>query len=157
MKRILDWGRGGLALVALASAGAFGAFAAAPSSEAWVAHPDEQFLLDVNLRQMRLGDGVRAYQTPEGACIVFGDFLATLDVPMKIDLESGSASGWAFNENNRIAIDRAAGRVRYGEKAEKLTKSAVRDVPEGWCVDSEALTRWFGITYGVGRPALPEL
>ena len=34
-----------------------------------------QFLLDVHLRSLRLGDGVRAYQTPEGTCVVFGDFL----------------------------------------------------------------------------------
>ena len=28
--------------------------------------PDDQFLLDVTIRQLRLGDGVRAYRTPEG-------------------------------------------------------------------------------------------
>ena len=147
MRKIGDWGRGALALIALASAGAVGAWASAPiaAPKAWTADPDDQFLLDVNIRQQRLGDGVRAYATPEGTCIVFGDFLTALDVPMKIDLEARTASGWAFKEDHKIVIDRAAGQVRFGPGTEKLATGAVRDVPEGWCVDSASLSRWFGI------------
>ena len=98
MSRIRDWGRTALTLLALASAGAIGASAAAPATRPWVADPDDQFLLDVNIRQLRLGDGVRAYPTPEGTCVVLGDFLTTLDVPMHIDLDTRKASGWAFKE-----------------------------------------------------------
>ena len=136
MRRIGDWGRATLALMALASAGTVGALAASPSevgpvAGGWTADPDDQFLLDVNIRQMRLGDGVRAYATPGGTCIVFGDFLTALDVPMKIDLEAKSASGWAFKEAHKIHIDQRAGQVRYGAQAEALAKGVVRDVPEG--------------------------
>ena len=147
MRNIGDWGRGALALMALASAGAVGAWASAPiaAPTQWTADPDDQFLLDVNIRQQRLGDGVRAYATPEGTCIVLGDFLTALDVPMKVDLEARTASGWAFKEDHKIAIDRAAGQVRFGPATEKLAATAVRDVPEGWCVDSASLSRWFGI------------
>ena len=145
MGRIRDWGRWALKLVALASAGAIGASAAAPDASHWVADPDDQFLLDVNIRQLRLGDGVRAYPTPEGTCIVLGDFLTTLDVPMRIDLDAKSASGWAFKEDNRIEIDRRIGSVRFGGQAEPLPVGSIRDVPEGWCADSASLTRWFGI------------
>ena len=146
MRRIRQWGRHALTLMALASAGAIGASASAPSAaDRWVADPDDQFVLDVSIRQLRLGDGVRAYPTPEGTCIVLGDFLTTLDLPMRIDIDKGSASGWAFKEQYRLEIDRAAGRVRFGAQAEALARGAIRDVPEGWCADSAALTRWFGI------------
>jgi hypothetical protein len=145
MGRIRKWGWSALTLMALASAGAIGASAASAPESQWTADPDDQFLLDVNIRQLRLGDGVRAYPTPEGTCIVFGDFLTTLDVPMRIDLDSSRASGWAFKEGNRIEIDRRAGKVRFGAQAESLAKSAIRDVPEGWCADTAHLTRWFGI------------
>jgi len=145
MRKIGDWGRATLALMALASAGAVGALASSPVADGWSADPDDQFLLDVNIRQLRLGDGVRAYATPEGTCIVFGDFLTALDVPMRIDLEAKSASGWAFKESHKIHIDQRAGQVRYGAQAEALASGVVRDVPEGWCVDSAALSRWFGI------------
>jgi hypothetical protein len=145
VSRIRDWGRSVLTLLALASAGAIGASAATTADGAWAADPDDQFLLDVNIRQLRLGEGVRAYPTPEGTCVVFGDFLTTLDVPMHIDLDTRKASGWAFKEQNRIEIDRAAGKVRFGAQAEALAKGAIHDVPEGWCADTAALGRWFGI------------
>ena len=143
MGRIRDWGRSALTFLALASAGAIGA--SVPTTSQWVAEPDDQFLLDVNVRQQRLGDGVRAYPTPEGTCVVLGDFLTTLDVPMRIDLDAKTAKGWAFKEANRIEIDRAAGKVRFGTQSEALPAGAIRDVPEGWCADTGALSRWFGI------------
>jgi len=112
---------------------------------AWTADPDDQFLLDVNIRQLKLGDGVRAYNTPEGTCVVLGDFIATLDVPMKIDLAAKRASGWAFKENNAIAVDYAAKSVTYRGKTEPLAAGIVRETPEGWCVQTSALSAWFGI------------
>ncbi len=133
------------ALSAFACMATVGADAATPVGSSWAANPDEQYLLDVKLHQYRLGDGVRAYNTPEGTCLVFGDFLTTLDVPMKIDLTAKKASGWAFKESNNISIDAGAGRVDYGGKSEKLAPTDIRETPEGWCVDSAALSRWFGI------------
>ncbi|WP_324806050.1 carboxypeptidase regulatory-like domain-containing protein [Sphingomonas sp. LY29] len=140
--------RGALASMALAAAGAVAAWAATPVTPGWTADPETQYLLDVNIRQLRLGDGVRAYQTPEGTCVVLGDFLTTLDVPMKIDLAAKHASGWAFREDHKIDINVAAGTVRFGSVQEKLSPYSVRETPEGWCVDSAALGRWFklGIT-----------
>ncbi len=145
MRRPLGWMRGAFASWALAAAGAVAAWAASPVNPGWTANSDDQYLLDVNIRQLRLGDGVRAYQTPEGTCVVFGDFLTTLDVPMKIDLAAKRASGWAFREENRIDIDQAAGTVRYGDKQEHIAPGTVRETPEGWCVETAALGRWFNL------------
>ncbi|HXG81995.1 MAG TPA: carboxypeptidase-like regulatory domain-containing protein [Sphingomicrobium sp.] len=142
-RRPTRWMRGAMASWALALAGAVAAWAASPVGKAWTADPEEQFLLDVNIRQLRLGDGVRAYQTPEGTCVVFGDFLTTLDVPMKIDLQAKKASGWAFREENKIEIDVGSGTARFAGQQERLAEGVVRETPEGWCVDSAALARWF--------------
>jgi hypothetical protein len=143
MQRPTRWMSRAFAHAALALAGAAAAWAAAPVGKAWTADPEEQFLLDVNIRQIRLGDGVRAYQTPEGTCVVFGDFLAALDLPMKIDLEAKRASGWAFKEEYKVEIDVAAGIARFAGQQEQLTDGSVRETPEGWCVDSASLARWF--------------
>ena len=51
---------GVIALLGLCCAGAISAPAATPVADNWVADPDTQFLLDVHLRSLRLGDGVRA-------------------------------------------------------------------------------------------------
>jgi len=133
------------ALVATAWLTAVGAVAATPITDKWAADPDDQFLLDVKLHQYRLGEGVRAYNTPEGTCVVFGDFLTTLDVPMKIDLTAKKASGWAFKESNLISIDVGTGAVSYSGKSESLARGDIRETPEGWCVNTAALARWFGL------------
>jgi hypothetical protein len=139
------WLRKAALLLALC-AGGIAASAPGPQAAQWTADPDDQFLLDVNIRQLRLGDGVRAYNTPEGTCVVLGDFLTTLDVPMRIDLVGKKASGWAFKEKNRISIDYGAGTAAYAGKTETVAPGTIRETPEGWCVQTTALSRWFGIT-----------
>jgi hypothetical protein len=134
------------ALLALACVGSAGSTASTPPVKTWTANPDDQFLLEVRLHQYRLGDGVRAYQTPTGTCVLFGDFLTTLDVPMKIDLAKKSASGWAFKEEHRIAIDLAYAKASYGDNSEAIAPGTVRETSGGWCVDSAALSRWFGVS-----------
>src|SRR5947199_10776360 len=115
------WLRKAALLLAL-GAGSLGASAPLPAPSAtlkpWSADPDEQFLLDVNIHQLRLGDTVRAYNPPEGTCVVLGDFLTALDVPMRIDLTTKKASGWAFRESNKIVIDVAGAKASYGTKTE---------------------------------------
>ena len=131
------------ALLAVGWAGAGASLAGAPAP--FVIDPEAQYSLDVGIRQLRLGEGVRGYPTPEGSCLVLGDMANVLDVPVKIDLAAKQASGWAFRETNRLAIDTAARTVRFGDRQETLAPGAVRETPEGWCVDSAALGRWLGI------------
>src|SRR6185503_10288740 len=143
-----NWLRNAALLLALCAGGVRASAppaAVAAVAPAWSADPDDQFLLDVHIRQLRLGDGVRAYNTPEGTCVVLGDFLTTLDVPMHIDLTARKASGWAFKESNRITIDYAEGTATYGSKSERMPAGTIRETPEGWCVQATALSRWFGI------------
>jgi len=140
------WLRKAAVLLALC-AGSVGASAPSPGPQpaSWTANPDDQFLLDVTIRQLRLGDGVRAYNTPEGTCVVLGDFLTTLDVPMRIDISAKKASGWAFKESNRITIDYGAMTASYAGTTEPIARETIRETPEGWCVQASALSRWFGI------------
>jgi hypothetical protein len=141
-----SWLRKTAMLLALC-AGSVAASAPPPAaaSAEWKADPDEQFILDVNIHQLRLGDTVRAYNTPEGTCVVLGDFLTALDLPIRIDLTAKKASGWAFKEANKISIDYGALQASYGKKAEPIAAGTIRETPEGWCVQTTALSRWFGI------------
>src|SRR5436190_7812831 len=120
-----QWLRRAALLLAMC-AGAVGASAPGPApASSWTADPDDQFLLDVNIRQLKLGDGVRAYNAPEGTCVVLGDFLTTLDVPMRIDLTAKKASGWAFKESNHIAIDYAAMTASFGGGTEAIAPGTI--------------------------------
>ena len=146
MSRGPSWLRKVAMLLALVAGSTVASASSSASSPAWAPDPDEQFILDVNIHQLRLGDTVRAYAAPEGTCVVLGDFLTALDVPMRIDLGSKRAIGWAFKETNRIDIDERAQRVTYGAgKSEIVRPGTVREIPEGWCIQAPALARWFGI------------
>lgn len=145
-----SWLRRTATLLALC-VGSIAASAPAPSpsalvgAPAWTPDPDEQFILDVNIRQLRLGDTVRAYNAPEGTCVVLGDFVKALDVPVRIDLVAKRASGWAFKESNKINIDLAGLTASYAAKSESIQPGTIRETPDGWCVQTSALARWFGI------------
>ncbi len=133
------------AAIAVAAACASIAPATAPEKDQWVADPDAQFSLSVQIHNLTIGDGVRAYQTPEGACVLLGDFSNTLSFPIKTDFAAATATGWAFNEKNSIAIDRKARTASISGKRESFAITDIRDTPDGWCVDSKALGKWFGM------------
>ena len=144
MKRILF--KAGQALAALAAVGSvsFGPpTLAAPAG--WTANPDDAQLFEVRLNQYRLGDGVRGYATPNGSCVDLGDVILALDIPVRLDKQSRRATGWAFDESHTIQIDRVSGEEHIMNSVRKVAPDDIRDTPEGWCVDTGALSRWLGV------------
>lgn len=115
------------------------------AAETWAASADDALLLEVRSGQYRLGDGVRGYATPTGICVDLADTLLALDIPLRLDKQSRRATGWAFDENRRIAIDREAATEQIKNDKRSIGASDIRDTPEGWCVAPAVLTRWFGI------------
>ncbi len=142
MRAVRTW-IGKAALLALACVGTVASFAEAPRP--FAVDPESEYLLDVNIRQLRLGEGVRGYPTPEGSCLLLGDMATVLDLPVRIDLARKRASGWAFRETNRLDIDLGARSVAFGANREALAPGAVRQTANGWCIDSATLGRWLGI------------
>jgi hypothetical protein len=139
------WLRLPLTLLAAVGLGMAAPASAPPSAPAWSADPESQYLLDLQIRQRALGDGVRAYPVPEGTCVILGDLVTALDLPIRIDLAAKRAQGWAFKETNRLVIDRVAGKVSFGTGSEDLLPGSIRDAPEGWCVETASLSRWLGL------------
>lgn len=138
MRRLARLAAAALALAASSFATAQGA--------GWTASPDDALLLDVRLGKYQVGEGVRGYTTPGGACLNFADVAVTLDLAIALDPQAGTAKGWAFTEANRIDLDRSAGTLSLKGRAAPLAPDAVRDTPEGWCVDAAALSTWLGVT-----------
>ena len=114
-------------------------------AHAWTPDPDEALLFDVRLGKYQLGEGVRGYQTPSGACVDLADSIMALDLAIRLDKKLRRATGWAFEERRTLAIDREARTVQIMNKTEKLSDEAIADTPEGWCVNAETLGKWIGV------------
>ena len=137
---------------------ALGAFAGASSASAqsggsgarsseWRANEDDALLLQLQIGNYQLTNDVRGYKTDRGVCLDFADVVQSLDLPIRIDKESRRATGWLFAEDQEITIDRASGTVQNVNTGQVPLAKDIYDTPEGWCVDTDALSRWFGIDF----------
>lgn len=115
------------------------------AADGWTASADDALMLEVRSGQYRLGEGVRGYATPDGACVDLADTLIALDIALRLDKQSRRATGWAFDESRTIVIDRGAGTEQIMNEKRALKPQEVRDTPEGWCVAAPVLARWLGI------------
>src|SRR5688500_18821593 len=119
--------------------------APAHSAASWAPNEADSLLFEVRLGKYTRGDRVRSDQTPEAICINLPDMVAALDIAVEIDTAKQVAEGWAFDERNRIRIDRAAGQVRVADSKQAIARGAVHDTPEGWCVGMASLSSWLGV------------
>ncbi len=126
----------------------------APSTSAvpsWQANDDDFLFLQLVVENYKLTYDVRGYQTDTGICLDLADVIQSLDLPIRIDKESRRATGWLFAEDQTFTLDRAAGTVQNVNTGRAPVAEDIYDTPEGWCVDTDALSRWFGLTF---RPDL---
>ncbi len=114
-------------------------------AHAWTPDPDEALLLDVRLGKYQLGDGVRGYQAPSGACVDLADTIMALDLAIRLDKKLRRATGWAFEERRTLTIDREANTVQIMNARQNLTADDIIDTPEGWCVNADRLGQWLGV------------
>ncbi len=112
---------------------------------AWQPNEDDALLFDVRVGQWRVGDGVRGYQTDSGVCVDFADVIIAFDLPLRLDKKSRRATGWLFEESRTFTLDRESRLVQIMNKTSAVAESDVRDVPEGWCVDTKTLAAWLNV------------
>lgn len=117
----------------------------------WKANADDSWLFDLRSGQYRLGDGVRGYQTPQGVCVDLGDVVLALDLAVRVDKKLRRATGWVFDERRSVLIDRDKGEARVGSRSFAIAPTAIRDTPEGWCVQVATLSEWLTL------PIAPDL
>ncbi len=145
MKSFLSRLSRGLIALAIATGALLAPVVPAFAQNGWTANDDDQLLLDVRVGKYRVGDGVRGYQTNAGICVDLADIIIAFDLPVRLDKKSRRATGWLFEESRTFTLDREAERVQIMNKSSALAASDIYDTPEGWCVDSKALSRWLDV------------
>ena len=140
------------ALTALAVATGIVVMPVAPAfASGWQANEDDALLFDVRVGQWRVGDGIRGYQTDTGVCIDFADIIIAFDLPVRLDKKSRRATGWLFEENRTFTLDRESNIVQIMNKSQNLAATDVRDVPEGYCVDTDVLAQWLNVNLKIDQ------
>lgn len=119
----------------------------AANQNGWQANEDDYLLLQMKIKNFRLSYEVRGYQTDRGVCLDLADVVQSLDLPIRIDKKSRRATGWLFAEDQEITIDRASDTVQKVNTGPAPLANDIYDTPEGWCVDTRALSRWFGVDF----------
>jgi hypothetical protein len=129
--------------------GAGAAEAAAQKAGGWQANEDDYLFLQPVIGKYKLTLDVRGYKTDRGVCLDLADVIQSLDLPIRIDKKSRRATGWLFAEDQTFTLDRDSNTVQNtnlpGGRAP--VSDEIYDTPEGWCVDTKALSRWFGMTF----------
>ncbi len=115
------------------------------SKNAWQPSDDDVLLLQMNVGSYKLTNEIRGYQTDTGICLDLADVIQSLDLPIRIDKKSRRATGWLFTEDQKFTLDRAANSVQNMNSDSAPVDGEIFDTPEGWCVDTRALSRWFGV------------
>ena len=115
-------------------------------ADEWKPSEDDALLLELQSANYKLGEPLRAYQTPTGVCVDFADFIQALDLPVRLDKKSRRATGWFFAEDQRFVLDRDANTVQTVNGLGKIGTTAIADSPEGWCIALSTLSSWTGVT-----------
>lgn len=118
---------------------------------AWQANDDDFLFLQLVIKQYKLSFDVRGYRTDKGTCLDLADVIQSLDLPIRIDKKSRRATGWLFAEDQGFTLDRDSGTVQTvnndaGSRRAPIAGN-IYDTPEGWCVDTDAYSRWFGVEF----------
>jgi len=137
------WRQAAVATLAAAAALFAGGAAAA---QGYTPSEDDAVLLQMQVKSYRLLDEIRGYQTPDGVCVDLGDVIRALDLPIRLDKKSRRATGWVFQESQTLTIERDSNTVQIVNRSRPLQPGEVIDTPEGWCVDSDTLAGWFGVS-----------
>jgi hypothetical protein len=133
---------------------ASGVWPASLGAQTWKPTEDDLLLLELHSGQYRLGETLRGYQTPSGICVDFADLIQAMDLPVRLDRKSRRATGWLFAESETFTLDRDKNTVQTMNAEASIPAGAVVDTPGGWCIDTQALSGWFGVTF---KPDLGNL
>lgn len=136
------WRKAAVASIAAAAA----LWTAPAAAQDYAPSEDDAVLLQLQVKRFRLLNELRGYQTRDGVCVDLADVIQSLDLPIRLDKKSRRATGWVFAESQTLTIDRDSNTVQIVNTKRPLQPGELIDTPEGWCVDTDALAGWFGVS-----------
>ena len=135
-------------LVALLALGLADAPVASPAPEPmdFVERPDDElYIYGLRLDRFVLNDGMIVYYDGERTFVPLGAITETLEFPIEVDPDAGTASGWFLNDDRRFELDLRSGEVLADGQRFEIDADRVERHVDDIFVELSLLEAWFPI------------
>ena len=121
-------------------------FAETSDTEKWTPQDDDLRLLEIRVEKYRLEEVLPTYQRKDYLLVPMGYLSEILDMAINVDIGTGIASGFVFDENNTFYLDTSRNEAIIKGVRKPYDKRLVYILDDDIYADASLLSTWFGIT-----------
>ena len=118
-------------------------------SDKWTPRDDDLRILAMQVEQYKLEDIIPAYQRKDFLLVPLGLLSEILDLAIDVDIGSGIAKGFVFNENNTFYLDSSRNEAIIKGVTQSYNKHLVHILDDDIYIDARLLSQWFDININV--------
>ncbi len=119
------------------------------NSERWTPRDDDLRILAMQVEKYKLEDVLPAYQRKDYLLVPLGFLSEILDIAIDVDIGSGTAKGFVFNENNTFHLDTSRNEAILKGINKPYDKALVYVLDDDIYIDARLLAQWFDININV--------
>jgi hypothetical protein len=112
----------------------------------WTPRDEDLRILQIQVEKYKFEDVLPTYQRKDFLLVPLGYMSEILDLAIEVDIGTGIAKGFVFNENNTFYLDTARNEVIIKGISSAYNKSLVYVLDDDIYVDGSLLSSWFDIT-----------
>lgn len=116
------------------------------SPEKWTPRDEDLRILQIQVEKYKLEDFLPTYQRKDYLLVPLGYMSEILDLAVEVDIGTGIAKGFVFNEDNTFYLDTSRGEVIIKGVTATYNQSLVYVLDDDIYVDGSLLSQWFDIT-----------
>ena len=116
------------------------------SPEKWTPRDEDLRILQMQVGNYKLEDVLPTYQRKDYLLVPLGYMSEILDLAVEVDIGSGIAKGFVFNEDNTFYLDTSRGEVIIKGVTATYNQSLLYVLDDDIYVDGSLLSQWFDIT-----------
>lgn len=121
-------------------------FAEDAGEHSWTPRDEDLRILQMRVEQYRLEDVLPVYQRKDYLLVPLGYLADILDLAINVDIGSGIAQGFVFNEGNTFYLDTSRAEASIKGVISEYDKNLVYVLDDDIYVGSSLLSKWFGIS-----------
>lgn len=116
------------------------------TTDKWTPRDEDLRLLQIQVEKYKLEDILPTYQRKDYLLVPLGYMAEILDLAIEVDIGTGVAKGFVFNEQSTFYLDTARNEVIIKGVSSTYDQSLVYVLDDDIYVDGSLLSQWFDIT-----------